>query len=127
MCWNDICMHSSFTIYIFSSTRWIISNILIFFSGVVENSIYRVINLGFCVAWLLATVVSNASISVRIWRTKTLCCVKPSGSNNPATECRIEDTSAQFLDFQITFLGPNWQAVSVCFRQTASPSKVVDD
>jgi hypothetical protein len=73
-----------------------------------------IIKLGLCVAWLLTSDVSNAHISVRIWKTKTLCCLKPSESNNPATECRIEDTGAQIRDFQTTFLGPNWQAVSVC-------------
>ena len=53
----------------------------------------------FCVAGLLASDVSNPRNSVIIWKMKTLFCLKPSGSNDPVTERRIEDTDVQIQDF----------------------------
>jgi hypothetical protein len=52
-----------------------------------------------CVIRLMTSDVSNARISVIIWKMKTLFRLKPSRSNNPVTERRIEDTDAQIQDF----------------------------
>ena len=51
--------------------------------------------------------VSNARISAIIWKMETLFCLKPSGSNDPVTVRRIEDTDAEIQDFYTKFVGLN--------------------